>query len=219
MKQPYTIAEEVTNAVTHGLGALLALAGGSILVVMSSLQGDPWRIVSFSIYGATLFILYLASTLYHALHNPRAKAFFHIMDHISIFLLIAGSYTPITLVAMRGAWGWTIFGLVWSVALAGIILKIFFTGKHPVISGTLYVSMGWLILIAIKPLIKSMPTPGVILMGTGGLFYTAGIIFYGMQKMRYHHAVWHIFVMAGSATQYLGLLLYVLPQPYSIKAW
>ena len=207
----YTFMEETTNAITHGIGALLALTGTALLVVLAALQGEPWRIVSFSIYGTTLIVLYMASTLYHAISHPRAKAFFHVMDHISIFLLIAGSYTPVTLVNMRGVWGWIIFGMVWAIALAGVILKVFFIGRHPVLSGILYVGMGWLIVIAIRPLLLSMPLRGVALMAGGGIFYTAGLIFFAMKKMRYHHAVWHLFVMAGSATQYLAFLLYVLP--------
>ena len=208
----YTGFEEVTNAFSHGVGALLALAGSVVLVVLAALQGDPWRIVSFSIYGTTLVVLYLASTLYHAINHPRAKTFFHVMDHVSIFLLIAGSYTPVTLINMRGVWGWAIFGMVWTIALAGVILKVFFTGRHALISVFLYVGMGWLIIVAIHPLLVSMHLRGVALMAAGGVFYTAGLIFYAMKKMRYHHAVWHIFVMAGSATQYLGFLLYVLPE-------
>jgi len=204
-----TLGEEIANAVTHGIGAALSVAGLVLLVVFAAMRGDAWRVVSFSIYGATLIILYLASTLYHSFTNIRLKRFFRTMDHISIFLLIAGTYTPITLVCMRGPWGWTIFGLIWGLALAGVILKAFFMGRFEKAAIVLYVAMGWLIIIAIKPMIQMVPPGAVMWLVIGGVSYTLGLIFYALKKMPYNHAVWHLFVLGGSVCQYMGIVLHM----------
>ncbi|MBN1882383.1 MAG: hemolysin III family protein [Deltaproteobacteria bacterium] len=204
-----TTGEEIANAVTHGIGVALSIAGLVLLVVFATMRGDAWRVVSFSIYGATLIILYIASTLYHSLTNIRLKRFFRKMDHISIFLLIAGTYTPITLVCMRGPWGWTIFGLIWGLAVAGVVLKAFFMGRFEKTAIVLYVAMGWLIIIAVKPMIQMVPPGTVMWLVIGGVSYTAGVIFYALKKMPYHHAVWHLFVLGGSVCQYMGIVLHL----------
>jgi hemolysin III len=198
------------NSISHLVGAALALAGLVVLVVFASLQGDLWKIVSFSIYGASLFLLYTLSTLYHSLRG-RAKDIFKKLDHIAIYLLIAGSYTPLTLVTLRGAWGWTLFGIIWGLAIAGIIVD----GLHKAGSRTLpmviYLLMGWLILLAIYPLIHALPTGALMLLVLGGVFYTGGIVFYALdERMKHAHGIWHLFVLAGSISHYLLMLVYVL---------
>ena len=201
--------EEIANSITHGVGALLAVAGLVVLVVLAARRGDPWRVTAFSIYGATLVALYLASTFYHAFPQPRLKRFFHILDHASIFLLIAGSYTPPLLVAMRGGWGWALFGVVWGIAAAGVVMKLFWTGRFRVLSTLLYVAMGWLIVIAWRPLLRSVPAGLIPWLVGGGLAYTLGVVFYGWKRLPFHHAVWHLFVLAGSIAHYLGYLFYL----------
>ena len=200
-----SLGEEIANSISHGIGAALSVAGLVLLVVFSALFGDAWRVVSFSIYGSTLVILYLMSTLYHGFTNPRLKRFFRILDHVSIYLLIAGTYTPIALVSMRGPWGWTIFGLIWGMAIAGIISKFFIIDKLKYLSVVFYIAMGWLIVIALKPMIEMVPSNMIFWMVIGGLSYTFGVIFYAMKKMPYHHAVWHLFVLGGSVCHFLGI--------------
>ena len=202
-----SIGEEIANSITHGIGAALSVAGLVLLIVFSSLYGDVWRIVTFSIYGSTLIILYLASTLYHSFTNPKVKQFFKLMDHISIYLLIAGTYTPITLTVMRGPLGWTLFGLIWGMAIAGILSKLFFMGKLEVLSVLFYIAMGWLVVIAIKPMIAMVPAGMIVWLVIGGLSYTIGVIFYALKKMPYHHTVWHLFVLGGSISHFMGILL------------
>jgi len=203
--------EEVMNAVTHGIGTLLAVAGLVLLTVFAYLYGEIWHIVSFSIYGTTLVLLYLASTLYHSFTNERLKYIFKILDHSAIYLLIAGTYTPFTLVPLHGVLGWTVFGLVWGLAVLGIVLKIFFVGRFKVISTLCYILMGWFIIIAIKPLIATVPTLGIMWLVIGGLFYTLGTIFYLWHKLPYNHAIWHLFVLAGSISHFIAVFFYVLP--------
>ena len=205
----YSLGEEIAHSITHGIGAALSVAAMVLLIVFASQQRDAWRIVSFSIYGSTLFILYLASTLYHAFTNVKVKTFFRLMDHSSIFLLIAGTYTPITLIAMRGPWGWTLFGLIWTMALCGIIFETIYIGKHNFISLGIYISMGWLAVIAIKPMIDMLPDGMMKWIVIGGLLYTIGIIFYVWEKIPYHHAIWHLFVLGGSITHFFGMLFYL----------
>ena len=205
-----SLGEEIANSITHGIGAALGTAALVILVVFASLKGDAWQIVSFSIYGASLVILYTASTIYHAITNEKAKRYFRIMDVSSIFLLIAGTYTPITLLSLRGTgWGWTMFGLIWGLALIGIIFKTFFDGKYEKLSIILYVLMGWLAMIAIKPMIINLP-PGLLFwIIIGGISYTVGIIFLAVTKFRYSHTVWHLFVLGGSISHFFGILFYL----------
>ncbi len=205
----YSLGEEIANSITHGIGAALSVAGLVLLVVFASLYGDVWRVVSFSIYGSCLIILYLASTLYHSFPQPRVKRVFRILDHSSIYLLIAGTYTPITLVSMRGFWGWTLFGLIWGMAIGGIVFKAFLTGKFRVLSIVSYMVMGWLALFALKPMLLALP-PGMFLwLIIGGLCYSLGIIFFGLKKLPYNHAIWHLFVLGGSITHFFGMLFYL----------
>lgn len=208
----YSVQEEIANAVTHGIGALLSAAALALLVVFASMYGNAWSIVSFSIYGATLILLYLFSTLYHSFQNPRVKAIFKILDHSAIYLLIAGTYTPFTLVTLRGALGWTIFGIIWGLAVLGIVLKAFFVKRFKLLSTISYVLMGWVIIIAMKPLISSLPMNGVILLVSGGILYTVGAIFYMWKKLPYNHAVFHLFVLGGSICHFSSILFYVLPR-------
>jgi len=203
--------EEVMNAVTHGIGTLLAVAGLVLLTVFAYLYGEMWHIVSFSIYGTTLVLLYLASTLYHSFTNERLKYIFKILDHSAIYLLIAGTYTPFTLVPLHGVLGWTVFGLVWGLALLGIALKVFFVGRFKFISTLCYILMGWFIIVAIKPLIATVAAAGIMWLIIGGLFYTLGSIFYLWNKLPYNHAIWHLFVLAGSISHFIAVFFYVLP--------
>ena len=207
--RPQSLGEEIANSVTHGIGAALSVAALVILVVFASLYGDTWRVVSFSVYGATLFLLYLASTLYHSFTNPRIKQFFRILDHSSIYLLIAGTYTPVTLISMRGPWGWTLFGLIWVMAIAGIISKIFIIGKFKIVSVLFYVIMGWFILIAFKPMLQMVPKGLIVWIFIGGVCYTFGLIFYALKKIPYFHFIWHLFVLGGSISHFFGMLLYL----------
>ena len=184
-----TTGEEIANSITHGIGAGLSIAGMVILIVMAARYGDAWRVVSFSIYGATLFFLYLASTLYHSFTNQRVKRLFRFFDHASIYLLIAGTYTPITLISLRGPWGWTLFGIIWCLAIGGIIAKLFLMGKAKIISVIIYLIMGWLVIIAIKPLVFSVPKEMMMWLFVGGICYTLGITFYAIKKVPYFHFI------------------------------
>ncbi|WP_300464534.1 hemolysin III family protein [Desulfobacula sp.] len=204
-----SLGEEIANSITHGIGAALSIAALAILVVSASGNGDTLRVLSLSIYGTTLILLYLSSTLYHSFSDERIKQFFKVMDHSSIYLLIAGSYTPIVLVSIRGAWGMTVFVIVWAMAVAGIIAKIFLTGKYDKISVLFYIAMGWLIVFAIKPMFQTVPLKLLIWLLVGGISYTFGIIFYAWEKMPYNHAVWHLFVLGGSITHFFGILFYL----------
>ena len=198
------------NGITHFVGAALALAGLVVLVVFATLQGDIWKIVSFSIYGISLFLLYTLSTLYHSLRG-RAKQIFMKLDHVAIYLLIAGTYTPLTLVTLQGAWGWSLFGIVWGLAIIGIVVDILHRQGSRSIQMAIYLLMGWLIVVALYPLFKVMPTGGLVLLMLGGLFYTGGIVFYVLdERIKHAHGIWHLFVLAGSISHYLIMLLYVL---------
>lgn len=198
------------NSISHLVGAALALAALVILVVFASLQGDPWKIVSFSIYGASLFLLYTFSTLYHSLRG-RAKKIFQKLDHVAIYLLIAGSYTPFTLVTLRGVWGWSLFGVVWGLAIAGIVLDGLHRDGPRVYQMIIYLLMGWAVLVALYPLLQNLPTVGFIWLVVGGLCYTGGMIFYALdEKLRHGHGIWHLFVLAGSISHFLAILFYVL---------
>lgn len=205
----YTLKEEIFNSITHGIGALLSIVALVILVAFASIRGDVWRIVSFSIYGFTLFFLYLSSTLYHSIFHEKAKKILRIFDHASIYLLIAGSYTPITLVSMRGTWGWILFGLIWLLAITGIILKIISIDKIKYFSIFLYILMGWLIIIALKPMLMMIPEGLFSWLLTGGLIYTFGVIFYVWKRIPFNHGIWHLFVLGGSLVHYLGILFYL----------
>ncbi|MDO8595695.1 MAG: hemolysin III family protein [Sulfuricaulis sp.] len=197
------------NSFSHLVGAVLALAGMVVLIVIAARQGDPWKIVSFSVYGACLFSLYAFSTLYHSLRH-RAKAVFRKLDHLTIYLLIAGTYTPFTLVTLRGGWGWSLFGAIWGLAAAGMAIEFLPRRGARILPVVIYVLMGWLVLIALKPLLQALPWAGFVWLLLGGLFYTFGLIFYVLDaKLRHAHGVWHLFVLAGSISHYLAILLYV----------
>jgi len=201
---------EKLNTFTHLLGAVIALAGLVVLVVFASLKGDVWRIISFSIYGTSLFLLYLFSTLYHGTKGSL-KAVFKKLDHIGIYLLIAGSYTPFVLVSLTGAWGWSLFGVIWGLAVIGILLDYFSSDEPRIIQVIIYLLMGWIALLAIQPLIESLSMAGFLWLLGGGLFYTVGIVFYIIDLKKYHfHGIWHLFVLAGSTTHYFTIMYYVL---------
>lgn len=202
---------EKFNSVTHLVGAALAIAGLSILVTIAVLQRDLLKAVSFSIYGVTLVLLYGLSTVYHSVRNRRAKAILQVLDHNAIYLLIAGSYTPIALVTLRGTWGWTLFGLSWGLALFGIVQEMTLGRYTRRLSMALYLLMGWLVVIAIKPLIQAMPVPGLVWLAVGGLVYSLGIYFYVYGERRKHfHGIWHLFVLGGSFCHFICMLLYVI---------
>lgn len=207
----YTPCEEVINAVTHGIGAILSIAALVTLLILSAGNGDPWRISGFSIYGASLFTLYMASFLYHAARGEKLKKIFRILDHCSIFLLIAGTYTPILLIAMRGVWGWTLFAMIWAMAAAGLIYEIVLGGRPKWISLALYIAMGWLAVIAIKPMFSALPTGLLLWILFGGLLYTGGIVFYVWKRLPFNHAIWHVFVLCGSVLHFTGIVLYLTP--------
>ncbi len=209
--QRSSFAEEVAHAITHGIGLLLSIAALVILVVFASLRGDAWHVVSVSIYGTTLILLYAASTVYHALRPSRAKEVLRLLDHAAIYLLIAGTYTPFTLVNLRGAWGWSLFGVVWGLAALGVVFETVATQRWRTLSVVLYVGLGWLVAIAVKPLLNAVETGGLILIALGGLAYTGGIVFYRWRELPYNHAVWHVFVLVGSACHFFAILFYVIP--------
>jgi hemolysin III len=200
---------ERLNSITHLTGAGLALAGMVVLVVHAGMEGDPWRIVSFSIYGAALFILYSFSTLYHSLRG-KIKLFFQKLDHAAIYLLIAGTYTPFTHVTLRGSWGWTLFGVIWGLAITGSTQDLLLKKRNHILSVALYILMGWLALAVIRPLARILPAPGLIWLVAGGLLYTIGVIFYALGvKWRYGHGIFHFFVLGGSICHYITIFFYV----------
>ena len=200
-----TKEEEFTNAIIHGIGVILSIIAMVILVFRAYHHGDSWHLVSFSIYGISLIMLYLASTIYHSFPKGKWKNIFHIIDHSSIFLLIAGTYTPFTLIPLRGPWGWSLFGAIWVIALTGIIAKTIWFDRVKALSVVLYVGMSWLVVIAIKPLIESVNNISLIFLLTGGIFYTVGIIFYRWRRQKFAHAIWHVFVLAGSILHFFGV--------------
>lgn len=210
----YTVAEEVANSLTHGLGLLLGIASLVMLVVFAARFATPTAVVAASIYGATIIVLYGTSMLYHALPKGSAKRVFEVLDHSAIFLLIAGTYTPYALLKVPGAWGWSIFGVIWGLAVLGITLEAVLRSRGRNLQLGLYLVMGWLVLIVIKPLIAAMPTGGMVLLAAGGVFYTLGVVFYMWHSLRFHHAIWHVLVLAGSLCHIFSVLLYVVG-PYA----
>ena len=209
----YTLGEEIFNSVSHGVGVALACVGFGFLIVLSALYGDAWAVSSSIVYSFSLFALYLASTLYHACPNRKVKGVLQVLDHCSIFLLIAGTYTPYTLITLRGALGWTLFGVVWGAAIVGVVLNAIDVRKYSRISLACYVAMGWVVVLAIRPLMASLAWNGLVLLALGGVFYTVGIIFYVIRRS-YMHSIWHLFVLAGSVCHYLSILLYVIPTTF-----
>lgn len=206
----YTLGEEIFSSVTHGLGTILAIGGTAVLIVLSAISSDVWSVVGSAIFGASLIILYCMSTLYHAISAPRAKKFFRIMDHNTIFFLIAGTYTPITISILRGWLGWTLFGIVWGAAIIGIVLNSIDLEKFRKPSVVCYILMGWVIIIAIHPLLNVMSATSLWLLVGGGIFYTVGVIFYAIKKVKYFHSIWHIFTLLGSTCHYFSILLAIL---------
>ena len=213
MTEPHTLREEFANALTHGLGVVAALCASSVLITMAALRGDVWQLSSAIIYGITLVLLYAASTLYHAVPHANAKARLKVFDHCAIYLLIAGTYTPITLISLRESWGWWMFGTIWTLAMLGVIFKLFFTGRFKLVSTLIYVGMGWLVIVAIKPILMHLDNWTLGWLFVGGLFYTGGTWFYMHQRLRYAHAIWHLFVLAGSISHYVAVIgLVVAPR-------
>ena len=210
--RPPTRGEEIANSITHGIGAALGIAGLVAIVLVSALHGSAVQMVAGIVYGTSLVLMYTSSTIYHALANNRAKRVFKILDHSSIYLLIAGTYTPVTLIALRGPWGWTLFGVVWGLCVCGIVFKSLWIGRLKVASTVVYVLMGWCAVLAIRPLLAALPWAGFVWLIAGGLCYTAGVAFY-VNSRRFAHSIWHLFVLAGSVCQYWAVFRYVLRAP------
>jgi hemolysin III len=207
----YTETEELLNRLTHGLAAVLSLVGLILLVIVAARTGDPYRIVSAVIFGVILCLFYLISTLYHTVHNPRTRYVFRVLDHTGIYLVIAGTYTPFTLVSLRASSGWTIFGIVWGLAIAGVIFKSVMTHRLKFLAPVFYIGLGWLIIVDLEGILNAIPLHGVLWLFAGGLCYTIGIIFYAIDRIPFNHAIWHLFVIAGSLCHYLAILWYVIP--------
>lgn len=205
-----TRAEEIGNATTHGMGVLLSLAAMFLLVLFSSNQDDILKLVSAVVFGTSLLLMYLSSTVYHSLTNPKKKHLFRIMDHASIYLLIAGSYTPFMLVTLKGPWGWGLFTLVWLLACAGVAFKVFFVHKFENLSTIIYLLMGWMSLLVIKPIYQLLPLGGLICLIAGGLCYTVGVVFFVWERLKFSHVLWHLFVLAGSTFHFFAVLFYVV---------
>lgn len=202
--------EELANVLTHGLGVFASVCGGAVLITLAAVFGDVWQIVGASVFGASLLLLYSASTLYHAVRHEIVRARLKVFDHCAIYVLIAGTYTPFMLVDLRGGWGWTLFGVVWGLAVAGIVFKLFCTGKLRVLSTLMYIGMGWLAVIAIGPMLRELPTSALIWLLAGGLTYTVGTVFYH-SRIPYSHAIWHLFVLGGSTCHFVAVLSQVMP--------
>lgn len=208
LEQLYRLEDEIANAITHGVGLLLAIVGLCVLVTLAAVRGTAWHVVGCSVYGASLVVLYGASTIYHVKRAPRAKAAWRVVDHACIFLLIAGSYTPFTLTTLRGAWGWSLLAAVWTCAIVGITYKLIAARRQLTESAIPYVLTGWLALVAVKPLMESVPFACLMLLMGGGLAYTIGTVFYKLDHRRFFHAIWHLFVMAGSVLHFVAVLIY-----------
>jgi hemolysin III len=218
LDKAYTVKEEVAHALTHGVGAVLSIVALVFMLVWAAAYGDAWHVVAASIYGASLILLYTASTLYHAFLWPRIKAVFQQLDHAAIYILIAGTYTPFALINLRDAWGWTLLSVAWGIALLGVFLELGVKKRIKWLSLSLYLGMGWMALIAIKPMIDNVDSGGLMLLVAGGLAYTLGVIFYVWKSLPYHHAIWHLFVLAGSVFHFFSIFYFVLPQPELLSA-
>ncbi len=208
-KSPYTEKEELINTISHGIGILLSIPALILLIVYASREGTIWHIVSFSIYGSSLLVMYIASTLYHAAKKPKLKQKLNILDRSAIYLLIAGTYTPFALVTLNGVWGWSIFVVVWGLAIIGLVIKLFYAGKYNKISTLAYVLMGWVIIVAIKPLINNLSDAGLFWLFIGGFFYTVGAVLYLIKKLPYNHSIFHVFVLLGSISHFISVFYYV----------
>lgn len=201
----YTLREEIVNGITHGVGALLSMVGMVLLIYLALRYGDRWHVASFMVFGGSLILLYLSSTLYHTVQIPRLRPWLRVLDHSAVFLLIAGTYTPFLLVALRDLGGWALFAVVWGIALLGIVFKVFFIGKMEVLSTIAYIGMGWMSLVSFKQLLAVVPAYGVAWLIAGGVIYTIGVLFYALEKMPYNHAVWHLFVLGGSICHFVAV--------------
>ena len=209
--QPYSLGEEILNSLSHGIGAVFGVVALTLMVTLAAQQGDPWRIVSFSIYGASIFILFLSSTLYHAFQNPKVKQVFKTIDHCAIYLLIAGTYTPFLLVSMRGTTGWVLFGIIWSLAILGIVFKVCFAGRFKWLSLSTYIGMGWLIIFAADEMSARLSDGAITWLAAGGVTYTLGTVFYAIKRIPFNHAIWHMFVLGGCVCHFISVFGYVLP--------
>jgi hemolysin III len=207
-----TLGEEIANSLTHGIGLVLAIIGLVVILIAATTRGDRWVIVACAIYGVTLVLLYLTSTLYHALALTHARNVFRRLDHAAIYLLIAGTYTPFALVSLRGPWGWSLFGISWGLAVLGITAKAVLGPRWPIVSTTVYILMGWLAVVAVGPMFRHVPGGGIAWLVAGGLLYTGGVVFYAWERLRYAHAVWHLFVLGGSVCHYIAVVGYVVRQ-------
>ena len=210
MQTHYKLGDILANAITHGIGAVFAVAGAAYLIAVST-RGSARLVVSCSVFGGTLVLVYICSTLYHSLVRTRARHVFHILDHSAIYLLIAGTYTPFALISLRGRLGWFVFGFEWSLAVAGVVFKSFAVDRFEVASALVYLFQGWFVVIAASPLIHAIGWHGLLWLGAGGLAYTLGIVFFALDRLRYFHAAWHLFVLAGSVAHYFAILFYVVP--------
>jgi hemolysin III len=210
MKKEIDIRDEIASALTHGLGAVAALAGGAVLITLTAIHGDGWQLGASIVFGISLLLLYVASTLYHAIQHPIAKGRLKVFDHCAIYVLIAGTYTPFTLIGLRGPWGWGLFIAIWTLALSGVVFKLFYTGRFKLLSTAIYIAMGWLVLVAIKPLLESLDAWTLGWLLAGGVFYTLGTYFYHRESIRFSHAIWHLFVIAGSVCHYIAVTAQVL---------
>ncbi|MCL4127207.1 UNVERIFIED_CONTAM: hypothetical protein GTU68_033258 [Idotea baltica] len=206
----YNATEEKLNVITHAIGLVLSIIALILLVIHANNHGTTRHIVSFSIFGASLILLYSASTFYHYSQNPELRKKLNILDHAAIYVLIAGTYTPFTLITLKGTLGWTIFGVTWGIAIAGVFFKLFYTGRFEKISTAAYVAMGWIIVFAIKPLLENLPINGLYWLMTGGVFYTVGAILYSIPKIKYNHTIFHVFVLLGSFSHFMAVYFYVL---------
>ncbi|MBM7097671.1 MULTISPECIES: PAQR family membrane homeostasis protein TrhA [Alteribacter] len=213
MQQTHTFTkrEEIANAITHGIGAAFGVAALTLLIVFASMYGTASHVISFTIYGVTLLLMYVCSTLLHSLRQGRAKNVFEILDHSAIYLFIAGTYTPLMVIVVDGATGWILLSVVWAMAAVGIVFKVFFVKRFIFLSTLFYIAMGWMIVFVLKPIATTVEMGGIVLLVTGGVLYTVGTLFYIWRKFQYHHAVWHLFVLAASVTHFLSILLYVTP--------
>jgi hemolysin III len=207
----HSLGDIIANSVTHGVGAALSIAGVAVLITSAATHGSPVQIVSCAVYGSTLALVYLCSTLYHSLVRTRARRVFQILDHSAIYLLIAGTYTPFMLVSLHGKVGWTLFGIIWALAIAGIVFKSLALGRFAAASAIVYIFMGWLVVVAMRPLVQAVGWHAILWLGSGGALYTGGIVFFALDHRRYFHALWHLFVLGGSVLHYFAILFYIIP--------
>ncbi len=213
-KEPHkrqSYAEEIANATTHGIGLVLSIVGWIVLIILSGMAGDGWDLAAAAVFGGSLVFLYSTSTLYHSVRSPETKQYLRILDHVAIFLLIAGTYTPFTVVLVREGWGWTLLALVWGFAIAGLLFKLFSKHRFHPAATSLYLAMGWMGILLVDPMRAALPFGALLLVAAGGIAYTVGVIFYGWHSLRYSHAIWHVFVLVGSICHFIAVALYVLP--------